>query len=206
MISYENYNKDTFKKWKEDGRDWTFAINHPLTSNSYVWEIGGYTGGWAIRISDKYNCHIDVFEPIKDNFAALKENTRKHPKIKCYNVGVGDKNGTGVFFKHKNSSSLYFFMDIQKPEKEVVKITGVDDLINGRTVDLVDINAEGMEYIILEALLKSNNISRIKRLQIQFHPWVPNAKERRDEIRKQLSQTHSEVYCYDWVWECWQIK
>ena len=43
-------------------------------------------------------------------------------------------------------------------------------------------------------------------IQIQFHNFVEQAKNRREEIRSQLENTHIEAWNYTFVWESWVRK
>jgi len=65
---------------------------------------------------------------------------------------------------------------------------------------------EGGEYDLLEHLIKTKYIKRIKNLQVQFHDFVDQAQERMDNIQKELSKTHQLTYQYLFVWENWERK
>lgn len=49
-------------------------------------------------------------------------------------------------------------------------------------------------------------ISRMKNIQIQFHPIAPDSRERMNAIQSILSRTHEVKWQYDFVWESWCIK
>ena len=47
--------------------------------------------------------------------------------------------------------------------------------LNIEYIDFLKLNIEGSEYELLENLISSNNLDKIKYLQIQFHENVNNA-------------------------------
>jgi hypothetical protein len=58
-----------------------------------------------------------------------------------------------------------------------------------------------MPHIIEEKL-----IERINNIQIQFHIFIADAKEKRDKIINSLEKTHKRDWCYWFVWENWSLK
>lgn len=59
-------------------------------------------------------------------------------------------------------------------------------------VDLMKINIEGGEYNLVGKLIDSGLIEKIKYLQIQFHDFVENSEEKRENLRSQLTKAHIE--------------
>jgi hypothetical protein len=65
-------------------------------------------------------------------------------------------------------------------------------------------NIEGDEYPILEHMIETGYINRIKNIQIQFHLGIDNAVEKRDKIREKLTLNGFKIkYDYAFVWESW---
>jgi hypothetical protein len=88
-----------------------------------------------------------------------------------------------------------------------VRIRDVADVISEERVawiDLMKINIEGGEYELLERLIGSGIVQRCAHIQVQFHSFVPNARDRRARIREMLGATHRVTYEYEFVWEDWQ--
>jgi len=59
---------------------------------------------------------------------------------------------------------------------------------------------------VLTHLIETGYINQITYLQIQFHDFVPEASIKRQLIRNQLSKTHDEAWCFDFIWESWVLK
>ena len=94
-------------------------------------------------------------------------------------------------------------------KSQTIQLRSVVDFINLNKIEqieLLKINIEGGEYEVLPALIESGLIDRIKNLQIQFHDFIPNAVQKRDAIRNDLSKTHKLTYDYYFVWENWEIN
>ena len=68
--------------------------------------------------------------------------------------------------------------------------------LNINKIDLMKINIEGGEYDLLFCLIEKDLISRINNLQIQFHSFVPNAKNNREKIINLLKKTHKKTKHY----------
>ncbi len=74
------------------------------------------------------------------------------------------------------------------------------------SVDLMKINIEGGEYDLLEHLMSTNLVKAIKNLQIQFHDFFPDSRERMKKIQEALEHTHKLTYQYEFVWENWELR
>ena len=73
-------------------------------------------------------------------------------------------------------------------------------------IDLMKMNIEGGEYDLLDHLIETGFIRNIENIQVQFHDFVPEAKQRMMKIQKELSKTHRLTYQYIFVWENWRRK
>ena len=67
------------------------------------------------------------------------------------------------------------------------------------------INIEGGEYRLLPRMLDTGIVNLCQHLQIQFHNY-PNCIKLRDDIRRKLMLTHTEIFNYPFVWESWRIN
>lgn len=191
--------------WVRDRGDYTLRINYDLNPNSLVLDIGGYVGSWAGTINEKYGCHVIIYEPVKVFFEGIRERFKGNPKVEVKNVGVSSVSGEATISvpdKDKDGSSLF----TQGGTKEVITLEAVSSIIPGSGVDLMKLNVEGCEYDILESLIANNLHTKVKHIQVQFHNFSSDASGRRDRIRESLRRTHKETYCYNFIWENWDLK
>ena len=70
-------------------------------------------------------------------------------------------------------------------------------------VDLMKINIEGGEYELLEQLIETDMMSKIKDLQIQFHNIASDPEKRMQAIQEALKNSRYLTYQYKFVWENW---
>ena len=203
MRDLEKLHVEEGQRWFDDtgGTD-NLHYDYPLNENSHVFDVGGYQGNWTAEIIARYDPWISVLEPALEFFNVLKERFSFHPKVKLYNFGLSDANKFQFLFLNGAGSSLYK----DGPSFEEVELKDAATSLVFQDIDLMSINVEGEEYKILPRLTETGIISRIDNLQIQFHTFYPNADEERNKIREALRKTHTETYCYEFIWESWKRK
>ena len=94
-------------------------------------------------------------------------------------------------------------------ESEQVRILEVTQFLQQHgieRIDLLKVNIEGGEYELLEHLIATGDIRKVRKLQVQFHDFVPDAIPRRARILQGLAQTHAQHWNFHFVWEEWGLK
>jgi FkbM family methyltransferase len=202
----------TLAKWFKDEGDKNHRLKYPLTSESIVFDLGGYKGDFAANIYDKYNCYVYIFEPVKKYYLYCENRFQKNKKIKCFNYGLSNENGSFLISLDDDRSSL-IKNNISEPclpalqEKVLIKSFSEElKILEVEHIDLLKINIEGSEFILLQDIITKRLIAKIEHLQVQFHTFYPNSKKLRDEIREKLSETHEQEWNYPFVWESWKKK
>ena len=195
------------KRWFRDNGDHTLRLDYPLSQNSVVWDLGGYQGDFAAEMARRYDCRVFVFEPVPRFYAQCVARFASNPHIQCLPFGLSRAAGWLNISDSEDASS--FVRDVNgvvsvraevRPVASMFKELGIDQ------VDLAKINIEGGEFDVIPALMDANLMNRIRFLQVQFHDFVPDAKNKREIIRHRLAETHREVWNYPFVWECWERK
>ena len=191
-------------QWFEEDCDNSLRINYELNENSIVFDLGGYLGEWSEKIYNKYKCNIYIFEPIPSLFLKLNEKFSGNNNIKIYNFGMSDKESTMNISLLNDSSSFYKQSENSVKAKTVsIKNFLIENDTNN--VDLIKINIEGDEYKVLNCLLENGLIKKFKNIQVQFHFFIPDAVNLKNEIRKKLNKTHRLTYDYEFAWENWEL-
>jgi len=199
-------------KWFKDGGDKNLRFNYPLTSESIVFDLGGYKGDFAASIYDKYKCYVYIFEPIKKYHLDCVKRFQGYKKIKCFNYGLSNENGRFLINVDEDRSSLIknsvSTSNLSAFQEEVLIKSFSEELkiLKVEYIDLLKINIEGSEFLILPDIISKKIINKIKYLQVQFHTFFPNSKRLRDQIREKLTETHEEEWNYTYVWESWKKK
>ena len=68
------------------------------------------------------------------------------------------------------------------------------------------INIEGGEFELLERLIQTGLISRIKNIQVQFHNIAVESTKRMEKIHQGMYKTHQPTFQYKFVWENWVLR
>lgn len=190
--------------WFKSNGDKTLRLNYDLGEDSIVFDLGGYEGQWASDIFNKYGCQVYIFEPYKVYADNIRNRFSRNNKIKVFEFGLSKATEKLHLQVSADSSSLFKKGDqsVEVALQDAYQFF-IDHTITG--IDLMKVNIEGGEYDLLERLIESDFIKRIKNIQVQFHDFVPHAEERMKEIQQRLSETHSLTYQFEFVWENWSL-
>lgn len=183
----------------------TLRLNYDLNENSVVFDVGGYQGNWAEDIFKLYHSKLYIFEPVSEYAEKIKKRFIRNSNIKIFNIGLASTNAERKIAVIEKSSSFFR----QSRQMENVKLLNIIDFMKNKNIeniDLMKINIEGGEYELLECLISSNFVTKIKNIQIQFHDFMPNAKKRMNRIQENLKRTHFLTYQFEFIWENWKKK
>lgn len=191
------------RNWFADRGDETLRVQFgELGPDSVVLDLGGYKGDWTAEIIRRYDSVVHVFEPIGEFYKQICTRFALSSKVYPHQMGLGarDENmemhhsadGTGLF----GVGGAVEIVQLREAKKLLDEI-GVD------RIDLLKINIEGGEYELLEHLIDTGCIAKVRRLQVQFHDFVPDAIRLRAKIGASLAKTHRQSWCYYFVWEEW---
>jgi FkbM family methyltransferase len=180
-----------------------------LDSFSVVFEIGGYEGAWADEIASRFNPFIWWFEPNPGAYQRAKGRIAHHPRIKMYNMGLGDRDGVFTLGGGDRDGASFTRSD-EPVQAQMIDIAPFLQSNGIQRIDLMQINIEGGEFLLLPYLINSGIIQRIKWLQIQWHvdwnePTGIQGVGIRDRIRYKMTDTHEMLWNIH-AWEAWQRK
>lgn len=194
-------------RWFRDKGDETLRLNYPLTQENIVFDLGGYHGDFAAAIHERYGCIVYIFEPVPEFYQKCVTRFQGNHQIVCLNYGLSSADGWLDIGLAENASS--FASPHAKGAMQRVQVRSVVECIRELNIDRIDlmkINIEGGEFDVVPAIIESNDIRKIRYLQVQFHNFVDHAAKRRTAIRDQLENTHMEMWNYEFVWESWKLK
>ena len=192
-----------FDRWFADGGDLRYRYDYDLNNESIVFDVGGYEGKFSQKIINDFSCNVLIFEPMKSYYNLIKNKFQFNDNIKLYNFGLSKMTEDIKIFHSKDSSSMFK----ESESYEIIKIKNISEFItenNITRIDLLKLNIEGSEYDVLEKVIEDGIVDIIDNIQVQFHSFVDNCVERRNNIREHLKKTHYETYCYEFVWENWK--
>ena len=203
--------KDKFtinvRRFKKDDAKLALRIDYPsLNNNSIVFDVGGYEGDFAHKINAKYGCKVYIFEPHPKFYAKCKERFKNNQNIIILNYGLSNTNGKFKLTDSVDASSFYNLDEKNTVNCEVKNIFDVLSEMKIDDIDLMKINIEGGEYPLLQNIADENQLHIVKHYQIQFHDFIDDASNKRNKILSSLRKTHYNTWCYEFVWENWELK
>lgn len=198
--------KNYFKLWFEDKGDQILKFEYKLNSDSVFFELGGYKGTYASNILSLFNPHTYIFEPSQKYYEELNNKFKNFPNVKVINSALSNKSSTSYLVDYGESS---YVSKVKRENSTTIKIIKLSEFIKKnkiKFIDLLNINIEGSEYKVLNDLLNNKCVGNINSIQIQFHKNVRFYRLKRKIIHNKLNKTHKLIWCYNFVWERWDLK
>jgi FkbM family methyltransferase len=176
----------------------------PLGPEDVVIDAGGYRGEWTDEILCRYGCRSIILEPVPSFAERLTSRYRNNSRVEVVAAALGRANGTVGLTLAENSSTITGAgMDLQVP---LIDVTEFIDARQLEEVGCMKLNIEGGEYDVLERLAEAELLGRVRCFLIQFHNLSEESERRRQQICMQLSQQHSIIFQFPFVWECWRRR
>lgn len=168
--------------------------------NKYAWirdfnintilDIGANVGDFALEMSRWVpEAKIYAFEPLKDVYSQLLQNTRKIQRFKAFNCALGDFNGQAVLKRSQfsQSSSLLEMTDLHKEAfpftaitwEEAVSVKKLDDLVKAQELLVqspffIKIDVQGFEDKVIKGGEFTFRSSKIVLIEINFQTLYIN--------------------------------
>ena len=197
------------ERWVEDRCEFKERLDYDLDGDSVVLDVGGFLGDWAASIYCRYGSNVHIFEPVDAFTRSISDRFKGNQKLKVYSYGLGGSSREQeIAMLHDGSS---FVNDgYQGVDRELCRIWDIHHLmefgvLKGMNIDLMKINIEGGEFELLDRMIDTKLIKRVKNIQIQFHWFVDNVDEKMRILKDKLENTHNQTYAYEYVWENWEI-
>lgn len=194
------------REWRRIDGDRTLRLEYDLDTDAVVLDVGGFEGQWASDVVAMYGCRIEVFEPVPTFAERIERRFARNPLVTVHAAGLAPADGS-VRLGVSGDRSSHTHDEIAASGTVEVALRSVDavfETLPERGVELMKINIEGAEYELLEHMVRSGLIERVRDLQVQFHAFVPEAEQRVDALRAALARTHRPTYQYDFMWENWR--
>lgn len=141
------------------------------TKEPIIFDVGAHHGYVSRKFRSLFPAStVYSFEPFHDSFEQLKLNTASDPRIKAFNFGLGDRNGTQSF--HSNSSSLTNsllatdelgsltwgsgLLETQKVvDAEFKTLDSVLEAMKIPYIDILKLDVQGAEPLVMEGALSA---------------------------------------------------
>jgi galactoside 2-L-fucosyltransferase 1/2 len=194
-------------KWNEEKR-W-LPMN--LVAPCMIWYVGANTHGRdGVRLQKDYSCDIHVFEPVPSFANVLKKNWKNVPRSTVHAFGLGSESKQ-VEHVHVVGESTFAMSGGTDSSGETVHIKSIVEAwgeLGKPSIDLLHINCEGCEWEMLETMISSGIVNKVRILQVGTH-WFANVKniqQRYCNIESKLSATHTKKFQQYFGWERWETR
>ena len=142
IVKYNNFWEfELFNKWK-----------HYFPKEGLMLDIGANIGSHCVQFKHHFpNLEIYAFEPFKENFDVLIQNTKQYKDVKCFNVGVGSRTSI-VHFNDghaQNSGVVHIVNNSNNPNI----VLSLDDLTLPK-VSFIKIDVEGHELSCMQGMTR----------------------------------------------------
>lgn len=192
-------------RWVSDLGDRTLRLDYDLNSGDVIVDLGGFEGQWASDIFSRYLCTVHVVEPVTEYWQQIERRFEGNDRIHAHQCALGASFGTMELSISGDASSQFKSGESTLSAQVIPFDVWMRD-IGVEHIALLKINIEGGEYDLLEYLLDSGCVEKIKNIQVQFHDFVENSNERMKLIQERLERTHERTYHYTYVWENWRRR
>lgn len=193
------------KPWLKAKGDSTMRVDYELSSESRVWDVGGYQGDFAAEMVGRYDCEVWVWEPVLEFYERIVRRFEGSKKVQVFNYGLGASTRLEQIALKRNASSI-FGKGSCVQEIKIVGVQWMFERMGEGRVDLMKINIEGGEYELLWRMIELDLCKRVRNIQVQFHSFVLGAEDKMTAIQAKLAITHHLTYQYPFVWENWEIN
>ncbi|WP_447860120.1 FkbM family methyltransferase [Nitrospira calida] len=191
-------------KWYSDGAD-RLRYEYDIGENSLVLDVGSYDGQWASDIFSRYCCRMILFEPVRVFAEALARRFARNPLIEVNGFGLGGYTRMEMIAILGSGSSV-----VRRPRSARLEEVSIVDMWEWwrkqgiAEVHLMKINIEGGEYELLDRMIETGLVTRVRDIQVQFHRIDSSSERRMKNIQSLLARTHRLTWQYEWVWESWR--
>jgi FkbM family methyltransferase len=166
-----------------------FLAKQIKSTKTSVLDIGGNIGYFPIIEVLSGAREVTVYEPVTETFEFLTKNVAAFKNVKCYNIGIGETNGTKTIYitNRRNNASLepreeYMNQNsirITETQKvEIITLTDACNRISDNNV-LCRMDVEGYESKILADIPE-----KVKGLSFEFHTKILGKNESINLIEK----------------------
>jgi len=145
--------------------DMSFVL-HLLRKNDVMIDVGANIGSYTILAGAVVGAKCFAFEPIPNTFKHLIDNVNIngiYEKVKCYNIGIADKNGILKFTSNLDTCNHVVFKNNCEDDANTldIPVRKLDGIVPDCNPTLIKIDVEGFELQVLKGadkILRSESL------------------------------------------------
>jgi FkbM family methyltransferase len=151
-------------------------VGMQLPKDGVCVDVGAHYGFWTLKMSSKCKLII-ALKPAPSNFAILYNSliASKIKNVIPFRLAAGDSTSKAFIIKRKGATDEMYAISmstIDAQEKHTVKIVSLDDLLDGlsiQRVDIMKIDVEGFELNVLKGLKRRISRKLINVIVLEVH-------------------------------------
>lgn len=208
-MDIHNYRPAFFRFMRANMLNRDLLYDAPLEKGDIAIDVGGFKGDWAARVQEKFEAKIYVFEPNPPVVEKLRKRFDDYTDIQIYDYGLGGQDAELDLIQKDMGSSFYSTRatsNLPTVKARVRDIATVLGELGHDEIGVIKLNIEGGEYEVMERLIETGWLPRVRCFMIQFHEWFKRAHKRRGKIQAALRETHDVEWDYKFIWEKWVRK
>jgi len=121
---------------------------------------------------------VIAFEPESKNFDLLKHNVKLNnfDNVSCYKMAISDQNAETKIYISEEHCELHSLIEQPNAEYQIISTQSLDsfvmdnDLLRGKSIDLVKIDAEGYELKVLKGMKNLLSKGNVENIFIEYSP------------------------------------
>lgn len=158
----------------KNGERWVLAQLRGERIRS-VLDVGANVGDWAVLAAELLpDATVWALEIVPATFARLRERVGDHDRVRCFNLGLADRNGTlRIHYDPAASAHSTFTEYPHSGTRQVIDcaVTTGDAFVREQGIDRVDflkMDVEGAEHLVLAGLGESLSARRVRFVQFEY--------------------------------------
>jgi FkbM family methyltransferase len=187
--------------------DKAYALGWKHEDGEVVLEAGAYEGAWTKKVcQQRPGCQVFAFEPATRAYRVAVQRLKDYRGVTLQCVALGKQAGTATLCDRDRDGANTFAWNPEDEPSEIVPVVDVAGVVESLgEIALAHLNAEGGEVDILERLIETGLIERVRMVMVQFHLYDEEISERIIEVNRRLAETHCQESRYR-AWNFWRRK
>ena len=177
-----------------------------------IFDVGANEGEYSKLLSEHFsNAEIYSFEPVVDTYSILNSNLSQNKNIKCFNIGLGDKQEVVDIYTYDTKdnnkhASVYssVITDLHYAPNDIKSFTvamdTIDDFCNKEEISCIDflkIDTEGHELSVLKGATSLLKKKAVKLIQFEFNEMNIVSRVFLKDFYDLLNQYEYDIYRMD---------
>ena len=156
------------------------------------------------------DCQIVAFEPGEYTFKCAQENVKNNfaDSVEIHNLALSAQEGTIDFFydEEKPGSTRMSIVEERSPQnKREVKTSPLSKFID-RDVDFLKMDIEGAEFDVIEEMIQSGAIKRVKQMVIEYHHHIKKEVDDFSVMLKMLEDSGFGYHLDSYAERPWPVR